>query len=219
MIFLSSYCKCIRLFSNVTKKEYGQDTFFISLPYCSTSLDFKLHFGFPDCPILFDLDHWIMYINVNTLNLGLPAPQWNHYSGAAGHVQGAKIRWVTRSVCVLCIREANAFTHCVIVSLHSLAWFTHWYTLSFLLYFLLVPDCGSNPVGTGDITLQPGESINLASPNFPAPYASNLDMIWKITVLSCIIAYCIFAWNDLVVHCIRDWLSVCVYHIRMKWSV
>ncbi|XP_037795682.1 CUB and peptidase domain-containing protein 2-like [Penaeus monodon] len=48
----------------------------------------------------------------------------------------------------------------------------------------LVPDCGSNPVGTGDITLQPGESINLASPNFPAPYASNLEMIWKITAPS-----------------------------------
>ncbi|XP_063594407.1 uncharacterized protein LOC134771399 [Penaeus indicus] len=55
----------------------------------------------------------------------------------------------------------------------------------------LVPNCGNNLVSTGDITLQPGESINIASPNFPAPYASNLEMIWSITVLSFItvIAY------------------------------
>ncbi|XP_047500412.1 trypsin-1-like isoform X2 [Penaeus chinensis] len=48
----------------------------------------------------------------------------------------------------------------------------------------LAPDCGNNLVSTGDITLQPGESINIASPNFPAPYASNLEMIWRITAPS-----------------------------------
>lgn len=44
-----------------------------------------------------------------------------------------------------------------------------------------VLDCASNPTATGDITLQPGESINVASPNFPSLYSSYLNMIWKIT--------------------------------------
>lgn len=98
--------------------------------------------------------------------------------------------------------------------------------LRFLLHFLLVLDCASNPTATGDITLQPGESINVASPNFPSLYSSYLNMIWKITVLSFITVFNVyshemvcefilseidfppdfflFAWNDLFVPLFRE---------------